>query len=259
MNRAVALIALAALCCACQSVPYTGRSHIMLVSDGKEKDLGAQAYKEILAKAQLSPDQADTELIRKVGLRLSQVAEKPDFQWEFNLISDDQQINAFCLPGGKVAFYTGILPVAQGEDGIAVVMSHEIAHALARHGAERMSQGMIVNAGGQLLGAAVGARSPQEQKLYREFYSVGTGVGFMLPYSRKHESEADKIGLILMAKAGYDPAQGLLFWKRMEEATSKGRKDDPLAKFMSTHPTSVDRQRQIQDWLPEIKRQYYRP
>ncbi|MFH1723203.1 MAG: M48 family metallopeptidase [Elusimicrobiota bacterium] len=257
--RPLVAFLLPCLLLACQTVPYTGRSRMLLVSQSEEKKLGEQAYRDILKKAKVSNDRQQVDLLRKVGRRLAKVADRPDFKWEFSLIEDDKMINAFCLPGGKVAFYTGILPVTEGEDGIAVVMSHEIAHALARHGAERMSQGMIVNAGGQILGAAVGGKSPVQQKLYREFYAIGVGVGVMLPYSRKQESESDKIGLILMAKAGYDPAQALLFWKRMEQATEGKGSDSPLAKFMRTHPTSVDRQRQIQEWLPEIRAKYSKP
>lgn len=228
---------------------------MLLISQSKEKEMGAQAYKEILKKAKISTDRKKVALIRKVGHRLSQVADRPDFQWEFTLIDDDKQINAFCLPGGKVAFYTGILPVANGEAGIAVVMSHEIAHALARHGAERMSQGQLLSAGGRALGILLGGKSAATQRLSSEAYAAAATLGVLLPYSRGQESEADYIGLVLMAKAGYDPAEGIRFWKRMEKAT-KGGPSGPFGKFMSTHPSSKKRQQKIQDALPEIYAKY---
>ena len=240
----------------CQTVQYTGRSQMLLVSQSEEKKMGDEAYKEILKKAKLSTDREKVALIRKVGRRLSKVADRPDFAWEFNLIEDDKQINAFCLPGGKVAFYTGILPVADGEEGVAVVMSHEIAHALARHGAERMSQGQVLSAGGQALGALLGGKSAATQRLSAEGYAAAATLGVLLPYGRGQESEADHIGLILMAKAGYDPAQAVLFWKRMEKATEGKAPSGPLAKFMSTHPSSKKRQEEIQAALPEVVAKY---
>lgn len=241
----------------CQTVQYTGRSQMLLISQSEEKKMGDQAYKDILQKAKKSTNQKDVDLIRRVGRKLSKVADRPDFQWEFNLIDDDKQINAFCLPGGKVAFYSGILPVAEGEKGVAVVMSHEIAHALARHGAERMSQGQILSAGGQALGAILGGKSPATQRLSSEAYAAAATLGVLLPYSRNQESEADHIGLILMAKAGYDPTEAVLFWKRMEKATEgKGGPSGPLGKFMRTHPSSKQRQQRIQDALPEINQKY---
>lgn len=243
---------------ACQSVPYTGRSHLLLVSAGEEKKMGEQAYQETLKKSKTSTDTANVDLIRRVGRRLSKAADKPDFLWEFNLIEDDKQVNAWCLPGGKVAFYTGIMPVTKGEDGVAVVMGHEIAHALARHGAERMSQGMLANFGGQALSVMVAKQPGEARNLYEQAYGLGVGLGIMLPFSRAQESEADHIGLIIMAKAGYDPAQAVLFWSRMEKAAAdKGGGAPP--QFLSTHPADDKRRRQIEEWLPEIKQKYYHP
>jgi predicted Zn-dependent protease len=243
---------------ACQTVQYTGRKQVLLVSASEEKKMGAQAYKDILKKAKLSTKRRDVDMIRRVGRRLSKVADRPDFQWEFNLINDDKMINAFCLPGGKVAFYSGILPVAKGEKGIAVVMSHEIAHALARHGGERVSRGKLFSAGGQFIGTLLGGQSAAAQKTGANAYGLAATLGLMLPHSRAQEAEADKIGLILMAKAGYDPAEALGFWKRMEIATKGKGKDSPLSKFMSTHPSSRQRQQQIKAWLPEINAKYGR-
>lgn len=245
-----ALGLLAALC-ACQSVPYTGRSRFLLISASEEKQLGSQAYQETLKKSKLSGDQEKIALLRRAGHRLSKAADKPDFQWEFNLIEDEKNINAWCLPGGKVAVYTGIWPVMKDEEGLAVVLGHEIAHALARHGAERMSQGMLANLGGQTLSVLLARQPGRTQELYGQAYGLGVGLGILLPYSRAQESEADRIGLILMAKAGYDPHAAVPFWKRMEEATGGKGENNSLDKYLRTHPTSKDRQKNIEGWIPE--------
>ncbi|MBI3549107.1 MAG: M48 family metallopeptidase [Elusimicrobia bacterium] len=218
--------------------------------------MGEQAYAETLKKSKVSADQQKVSVVRQVGYRLAKAADKPDFQWEFNVIEDDKQINAWCLPGGKVAFYTGILPVTQDEDGIAVVMGHEIAHALARHGAERMSQGMLAQGVGTVAGAFLGG-NPAGQKVFEQAYGLGVGVGIMLPYGRAQESEADHIGLIIMAKAGYDPNKALDFWQRMEKATG-GKGGGPLDRYLSTHPINSDRQKAIRGWIPEAM-QHYKP
>lgn len=243
--------------CACQSVPYTNRSRVVLVSASEEKKLGEQAYAEVLKKGKVSSNRDQVDMLRKIGRNLAKVADKPDFQWEFNLLEDDKQINAFCLPGGKVAFYTGILPVTATEAGAAVVMSHEIAHALARHGAERMSQGLVAQTGGQLLGAVLGGgqTAAASNKLYEQLYGLGAGL-VVLSYSRGQESEADHIGLILMQKAGYDLDEGIAFWGRMAKATEGKRQGGPLDKFLATHPASQERQAQIKKWIPEIKAKY---
>jgi predicted Zn-dependent protease len=245
------------LAAACQTVPYTGRSHLILVSSSEEIQMGEQAYRDTLKKSKLSLDQEAIETIRRVGLRIAKAADRPDFRWEFNLIEDDKTINAWCLPGGKVAFYTGILPITQGEDGIAVVMGHEVAHALARHGSERMSQGMIANAGERVAGILLAGSSFLTQEVFGQAYGLGMGLGVMLPFSRKQESEADHIGLILMAKAGYDPSEAVQFWKRMQKAM--GGSGSPVAEFLRTHPNDEKRQRQIQAWLADIKEKYYKP
>lgn len=239
----------------CQTVPFTGRSRVLLVSIEEEKALGAEAYQKVLREGRLSQDREKVLLLRKVGRRLAQVAERPDFQWEFNLLQDDKQVNAFCLPGGKVAFYTGILPVARDEAGIAVVMGHEIAHALARHGAERMSQGMLANLGGNVLGVLLSSKPAATREAFGQAYGLGLGVGVLLPHSRAHEAEADRIGLTLMAKAGYDPRQAVEFWKKME--TLKGGSGGPG--FLSTHPTDLNRQKKLAGWMPEALKFYESP
>ncbi|MBI3298047.1 MAG: M48 family metallopeptidase [Elusimicrobia bacterium] len=261
MRRRLSLFAVLAMAfTACQSVPYTGRSRVLLVSPGEEKKLGEQAYADILKKGKLSTNREQVDLLRRIGMRLAKVADKPDFQWEFNLLDDDKQINAFCLPGGKVAFYTGILPVTAGEDGIAVVMSHEIAHALARHGGERMSQGVLANTGGQVLGAVLGGPGGSQvtSQMYQQIYGLGAGL-VVLGYSRKQESEADHIGLILMAKAGYDLEASVSFWGRMAQATGGKGGSNPLEKFLGTHPGSAERQAQLKAWIPEVRAKYSKP
>jgi predicted Zn-dependent protease len=256
LGTASLLLPLALAAAACQSVPYTGRSHVMLVSRAEEIRMGEEAYAETLGKSRLSRDPAKTEMIRRVGARIAAAAGQPDFRWEFHLIEDDRTLNAWCLPGGKVAFYTGILPVAGDEEGIAVVMGHEVAHALARHGSERMSQAMMVNFGGEALNVLLADRPAETRALCAEMYGLGAAVGVMLPYSREHESEADHIGLILMAKAGYDPGAALAFWKRMEAASGGAGAGGGLESFLRTHPTDADRQRRIAEWLPEVRAQY---
>ncbi|MEW6324681.1 MAG: M48 family metallopeptidase [Nitrospirota bacterium] len=232
---------------ACQSVPITGRSQLVLLSEEEELELGAQAYRQTLKKSTLSRDEEKLALVRRVGQRIAAVSGRPDYQWEFTLIEDNTP-NAFALPGGKVAVNTGILPVTQDETGLAVVMGHEVAHALAHHGAERMSTGLITQIGA--VGAAVilGGGDPQTTKAIEAAFGIGGQVGVLLPFSRKHESEADEIGLHLMAKAGYDPREAVDFWTRME-AAGKGKQPP---EFLSTHPSDEHRIEQIQAALPDV-------
>jgi predicted Zn-dependent protease len=214
--------------------------------------LGVKAYKEILEKSKLSNDRKMVEKIQRIGKRIASVADRPDFQWEFNLIEDDKMVNAFCLPGGKVAFYSGILPYCKDEEGIAAVMGHEIGHAIARHGAERMTTGLLAELGQAGLNAAIANQSSTVIEGLNVAYGAAANVGVILPFSRLEESEADRIGLILMAKAGYDPRASIQFWQRM----AKGSKQKPL-EFLSTHPSDETRIRKIESWLPEAL-QYYK-
>ena len=246
-----ALLALAA----CRSVPYTNRSQLLLVSADQEASLGVSSYKQALSEAKLSGDQDAAALVRRVGERLARAAEKPDYKWEFNLIDDPKTVNAWCLPGGKVAVYSGILPVTRDENGLAVVMGHEISHALARHGGERMSQSLIANLGGAALNVALADKPAATQQLAAQAYGAGAAVGVLLPFSREQESEADHIGLILMAKAGYDPAGAVGFWERMSQATGGG--GEGIGKYLATHPPNAERIRKIRDELPEAQT-YYR-
>jgi predicted Zn-dependent protease len=249
MFRPAALVLLLAAT-ACTSAPYTHRSQLMLVSTDEETKLGASAFKDVLAKNRVDPGPAVNRPVEETGQRIARVAERPDYKWRFVVIDDAKQVNAFCLPGGKVAVYSGIFPIAQDTNGLAVVLGHEIAHALARHGAERMSQGLAAQAGGSLLGTLLGS-SPSANAVLAA-YGVGAQVGVLLPFSRTQESEADHIGLILMARAGYDPHGALAFWQRMERAAGGGNPPE----FLSTHPSHGAREQQIEAWLPEAMRYY---
>ena len=235
----------------CQAVEYTGRSQLNLVSEGDEKKLGVDAYQDILKKTPLSKNQMWQAQLKRVGQRISAAAARPDYQWEFNVLQG-KEVNAFCLPGGKVAFWEGIMPVVKDDDGIAVVMGHEVAHALARHGAERMSQTMGVEVVGQLLNIGVGMVNPGLTDAFSAAYGLGTNVTMILPWGRAQESEADHIGLILMAKAGYDPSAAVGFWERMSKVQQGGKPPE----FLSTHPSDETRIAQIKEWLPEAKSYY---
>jgi metalloendopeptidase OMA1, mitochondrial len=236
---------------ACAKVPFTNRSQLILVSPDEETKLGAQAFKEVLSKGKVVKDDARTRPVLGVGQRLARAANRSEFKWEFAVIDDRKQVNAFALPGGKVAVYTGILPVAQTTNGLAVVLGHEIAHVLARHGAERMSQGMVTQVGGSLLGTLLGGGASAQAVMVA--YGLGTQLGVLLPYSRTQESEADHIGLLLMARAGYDPREALAFWRRMEKVSGAGGQPP---EFISTHPSHGTREQQIEAWLPEALRYY---
>lgn len=215
--------------------------------------MGLSAFQEVLKKEKLSHDLAENELVTRVGSRIAAATGRTDYKWEFKVVEDDKQINAFCLPGGKVVVYTGLLPVARDEAGLAAVIGHEVAHAIARHGAERLSQELVVQ--GVTLAAALSTDDANKRNLYVGLLGAGAAVGVLLPYSRLHESEADRMGLIYMAKAGYDPHAALELWHRMAEA-GRGKAKPP--EFLSTHPADQTRIRQIESWLPEAMT-YYRP
>lgn len=212
------------LCCSCSTVPITGRSQLMLVSQAEETALGAQAYREVLQKEPITRDPRYTEPVQRLARRLEGAVNRPDLRWEVSVIKEDKTVNAFALPGGKIGVYTGIFPVAQTEAGLAIIMGHELGHVIARHGAERMSQQM----GAQLLGTAlaVGLQASPYANTIMAAYGLGAQVGVLLPYSRLQESEADRIGLVLAAKAGYDAQAGIGVWQRM--AKLSGRRPPPF-------------------------------
>ena len=245
---AIGLIALVLM--ACQSVPITGRSQLLLITEEQEIELGTEAYRETLSKSTISQDVQNIALVRRVGQRLAAVTGRHDYQWEFNLIEDSSP-NAFALPGGKVAVHTGILPLTQDETGLAVVMGHEIAHALAHHGAERISTLLLTQIGVAGAAAVLGGGDPQTTKAIEEAFGIGGAIGVVLPFSRVHESEADRIGLHLMAKAGYNPREAIRFWQRMSKAGEK-----ETLEFLSTHPSDERRIRQIESWQPEVLQDY---
>ncbi len=248
MKRFSMAVALATLC-ACQSVPYTHRRHLLLISAEQETSLGESSYHQALGEAKVSSNKEATAMLQRVGARLAAAADKPDYKWEFTLLDDPKTINAWCLPGGKVAVYSGLLPVSRDENGLAVVLGHEISHALARHGSERMSQGLLAELGGAALGVALANKPAQTQALAQKAYGAGAQVGVLLPFSRAQESEADHIGLILMAKAGYDPDGAVPFWERM--ATAAGGGGTP--ELLRTHPSDEKRIAKIREELPEAR------
>jgi predicted Zn-dependent protease len=250
---ALVLVATALLATGCSTVPYTNRSQFIMMSESEDLQLGAAAYKEVLKQEKVTRDPRYTEPVQRVGRRIAAVADKPEYQWEFTVIDDPKQVNAFALPGGKVAVYTGLFPVARDEAGLAAVIGHEVAHAIARHGAERMSTGMALQAAGAAVAIAAGTQGAATQQAVMAAYGLGAQVGVALPFSRSQESEADRIGLILMAKAGYDPTAAIGLWQRMEQAGGGGPPE-----WLSTHPSESTRQEDIRGWISEA-RAYYQP
>jgi predicted Zn-dependent protease len=254
MMVSVALVSLIG----CETNPYTGRSQLLMTSVSQEMQMGAQAYSQVKndPKMHQSQDPHEIEPVRRVAARIIEAAKRSkyaemanQFQWEVTVIKDDKTMNAFALPGGKIAVYTGIFPVAKTEAGLAAVLGHEVTHALARHGAERMSQGQLTNAALQVLGAAAGSAGGNAMLGQAAMAALGAGaqVGVLLPFSRKHESEADYIGILLAADAGYDPRESVHLWERMEQMSGgKGP-----AEFLSTHPGHETRIEQLKKWMPE--------
>lgn len=252
------------LCTNCQKVPITGRKQLSFVPSSEMQSMSYTSYKDFLGTNKISNNQEQTAMVKRVGLRIQQAVEKylaqnnlssrlKGFQWEFNLI-EDPTVNAWCMPGGKVVVYTGIMPVVKDETGLAVVLGHEIAHAIANHGGERMSQGLVTQMGGMGLSLAMQNKPAETQALFNTAFNAGTQVGILLPYSRLHESEADHMGLIFMAIAGYDPNQSVSFWERMK-AQSTGQQPSEL---MSTHPADERRIADLKKEIPEAMK-YYSP
>lgn len=242
----------------CETNPYTGRSQFLMTSVSEEMKMGAQAYDQVKSdpKMKTSQDPREIEPVKRVAARIVEAAKRSkyaemaqQFEWEVAVIKDDQTANAFALPGGKMAVYTGIFPMAKTEAGLAAVMGHEVVHALARHGAERMSQGQATSIGVQVLGTAagVGTGSAALGQATMAALGVGAQVGMLLPFSRKHESEADYIGILLAADAGYDPRESVALWERMGQMSGGGAP----AEFMSTHPSHETRIDQLKKWMPE--------
>lgn len=231
----------------CATTPVTNRTQFMMISPDQEMALGATEAKKVVESSKISTDKVLQDRVKRIGQRIAAVSGRSDFAWEFTVIQDDTP-NAFCLPGGKVFFYTGILKITENDDQIATVMGHEIAHALARHGAERMSMQTASNVGAQVLAAALNVPA-QYQNLYSQAYGITSQVGLILPYSRKFEHEADQIGVYLMVKAGYNPAQAIKFWENMARLSTNSQK--PPA-FLSTHPADGERIREIREYIAKL-------
>ena len=266
-TQVVPLIGILVAClliAACSTVPLTGRKQLNLIPSSQMLSMSYQEYGTFLKSNKVSADAQATAMVKRIGGRIQGAVERyfkqkriesslAGYQWEFNLV-EDKQVNAWCMPGGKVVVYTGILPVTQTEAGLAVVMGHEIAHAVAEHGNERMSQGLLAQLGGIGLDVALKDKPQQTRELWQGAFGLGAQVGVLLPFSRTQESEADELGLTFMAMAGYDPHEAVTFWQRM--SAKKGGQTPP--EFLSTHPSDETRIRQIQEHLPEAMK-YYSP
>ena len=265
MTRRVPVIAAVlslVLLASCATVPVTGRKQLSLVSDAEMQAMSYQQYDEVITQSKLSNDPEQTAMVKRVGANIQAAVEEffrqegmsshlEGYAWEFNLIESDE-VNAWCMPGGKVAFYTGILPICQNEAGVAVVMGHEVAHAIAEHGSERMSQGLMMQLGGMALSEAIDSKPAETQAIYMSAFAIGAQYGAMLPFSRQQESEADQMGLIFMAMAGYAPRLAPAFWQRM---SAQGGGAAP-PEFMSTHPSDETRIRKLNEHMPEAMKYF---
>ena len=237
----------------CTTVPVTGRHELNFVSSDQEMALGLSSFDQLKKDTPINHDPSINALVQSVGQRIAQVAGKdlPNAKWEF-VVFDSQEANAFCLPGGKVGVYSGILPITKTDAGLATVLGHEIGHAVAHHGASRMSQAEVTQAFGQVLDSSVSSSDPRVQSAVSVAYGIGAKVGVELPYSRTQESEADHIGLVYMARAGYDPNEAVLFWQRFAGFNQQqGGNNTPT--LLRTHPVDAVRIKQLQQWLPEAQ------
>lgn len=256
LNKIFVAILAVGIFAACQTNPFTGTKDLALVPNSQLFPMSFQQYDEVLGESQLETGTADAEMIKSVGQKIARAAEKylaaegdedylKDYKWEYHLIKSDQ-VNAWCMPGGKIAVYTGILPITKSEAGLAVVMGHEVSHALLNHGQRKMSQDQLT----QLAGAAGSAafKNPSNSKLFQQAFGVTSQYGVALPYSRKFETQADELGLKLMAIAGYDPQVGVELWERMSQAGGK----EP-AEFLSTHPSNQSRINNISKQIESAK------
>lgn len=261
MKKISIILFFAIMLTSCSSVLITGRKQLLLVSDSEVLSMSAVSYKQFIDSMPASRNNAGTQLVKKVGRNISSAVERfltengkaadiANYNWEFNLVKDTM-VNAFCMPGGKVVFFDGILPITQNELGVAVVMGHEVAHAVAKHSNERLSQQMLTQYGAALTDILLSNKSAATQQTINILYGLGANVGVMLPYSRKHEYEADELGLIFMAMAGYDPREAVGFWERMA-ANGKGA----ALEMLSTHPSDVNRIKKLKELLPGALKYY---
>ena len=260
----IGIVTVSLVLLSCSTVPITGRKHLNLIPAGEMLSMSYTQYSDFLNSNKLSADQEQTQLVKRVGGRIQNAVERyfaekgmsgqlKDYKWEVNLV-ESKEVNAWCMPGGKIVVYTGILPVTRTEAGLSVVMGHEVAHAVAEHGNERMSQGLLAQLGAAGLSVALQSKPEETKNLWMQAYSVGAQYGALLPFSRTQESEADEIGLTFMAMAGYDPNEALSFWQRMAES-SKGQKPP---EFMSTHPSDETRIADIRTHIPEAMNHYHK-
>ncbi|VXA96220.1 putative Zn-dependent protease [Flavobacterium sp. 9AF] len=245
----------------CAKNPFTGKNTLALVPNSQILPMAFQQYNQFLSENKVITGTKDAKRVETVGMKIKTAAERwlnangysnylEGYAWEYKLV-DDKAVNAWCMPGGKIVFYTGIMPICKDDAGMATVMGHEVAHALANHGQQRMSAGLLQQAGAAGVAIATGNKSAEEQQLWMTAYGAGTQFGGMLPFSRSHESEADRIGLVLMAIAGYNPDTAVAFWERM--AAQSGGQAPP--EFMSTHPSNETRINQIKELLPFVKQE----
>jgi predicted Zn-dependent protease len=254
------LVVLSFVLSACKQVPITGRKQVTLLKESELVSMSDQEYRKFLSEHKVVKGTADAKRVEQIGKSIAASVEQflrknkmedrlKDLAWEFNLV-DDPTVNAWCMPGGKVVFYTGILPICADDDGLAVVMGHEIAHAVARHGNERMSQGMMAQLGGVVLSVAASSQPEATQNLFMQAYGAGTTLGVLLPFSRKHESEADRLGLVFMTMAGFNPDNAPAFWERMSAQSGGGQ--PPV--FVSSHPSHQTRVNDLKSYIPVARR-----
>jgi predicted Zn-dependent protease len=237
----------------CATNPETGRRQLNFVSANEEMQLGLTSFDQMKKEVPISKDAGANALLQRVGPRIAAVSGLTNAQWEF-VVFESKEANAFCLPGGKVGIYTGILPITKDEAGLATVIGHEVAHAALHHGAERMSEAKALEVSGQVVGAAASAYNPNWGGLASTLWGAGTTLGRALPHSRAQESEADHVGLRYMARAGYDPEAAVAFWERFAAfSAASGKEGTPW--FLRTHPVDAKRIEQIKAWLPEAKQQ----
>ena len=248
----IALVFLLALT-GCFTNPVTGRKELVITPVEEEVKLGAQAFADVQKTEKVSTDQAAIQRVQRVGLRIAQAVgnEMPNAAWQFTVF-ESPEVNAFALPGGKVGVYTGLLKLATSDDELAIVMGHEIGHVVARHGAERMSEAQLISAAGQVLGAGVQAYNPKLVQAFQMAYPTGTALARTLPHSRAQESEADHMGVIFAARAGYDPEAAITFWQKMVAQQKSGSKGGFFAKMLSDHPADQQRIEALRALMPQV-------
>ena len=237
LQRGILFVFVILLFASCKEVPVTERKQLILIPESGEMKLGEDAFRKIIKESKLSNNRGVVDKVKKAGRLIAKASNRANYKWEFIVIEDDSTANAFCLPGGKIGIYTGILPYTKDEKGLAAVIGHEVGHAIARHGAERMSTALLAQAGQIALNLIVDVDDPMVLDALNQAYGLGTEIGVILPFSRKQELEADRIGVSLMDKAGYNPIGALEFWKRMKQ----GRQGEKPLVYLSTHPVDDKR------------------